>query len=795
MRSFTHVIFTLCFSLITFTFSYAQKSSNWCGQVSMEETFRLNHPSHLPDILNAENLLKLVGNPNKLQRGARAKKVIPVVFHIIHQNGSENIIDQQVFDQMRILNEDYNASNADLINVHPQFTPIIGDMEIEFRLARKDPNGNPSNGIDRIVSSQTNNGGDAAKLNPWPRSKYLNIWVVKNWNSSIPNGVLAYAYKPASVVNSAAVDGIICLSQFIGSIGTGQPLFARTISHEIGHYLNLSHTWGNTNDPGLSSNCNSDDGVSDTPLCIGSFGCNTNFTSCGSLDNIQNHMDYADCTVMFSQGQTNVVAAALNSSVSSRNNLSTAANLNATGVSDLISANFKANRLSVCEYESIDFSDLSEYDAQNWDWDFPNGINGTSTQKNPSETYSQLGVYDVSLIATKGNQSVSKTRVGYIQVNPHLGRYAPYSEDFSSIDHLNHEYWYGVNDFEDAYFFKADPVNGINQSACLQLENHGNTLESNDELRTTTFDLRMFSQVTISFKIAYAQKTSSDRSKLSLYVSSDCGKTWFLKWTGIGPTLGNAPITPGYYTPASTNEWKTVTINNIGSNQLAQANQFKLVFENNEGNNLYLDDFNISGTYSSTAQLKYPLDAQSNVPNTQKILWKAMGGGVDAYEYQLDTDVNFNTSNLQTGTNNFIAVTDGTDTEFQPSVLTNGNTYFWRVRLIKGGQPQSWSDTWSFTVAQDGVSTQDILASKYGIKVFPNPMKELGILEFSLPQSTDVSITVTNSIGKTYVLQENFNFSMGTHLLNLSEIQLSKGMYVVNLQIGEALIHQKFIVQ
>lgn len=795
MKSFTYIFSTICFTLFTFYCANAQQNANWCGQAPMDKKFRLEHPEHLDDIINAEIALKEATQDFQNQRGARATKVIPVVFHIIHQNGTENISDAQIYDQIRILNEDYNATNSDLADVIPDFTSIIGDMDIEFRLAKKDPNGNLTNGIDRIVSTQTTNGSDAAKLNPWSRSKYLNIWVVKSWNSSIPSGVLAYAYKPASVVNSASVDGIICLSQYIGSIGTGLPLYARTISHEVGHFLNLSHTWGDTNEPGLSTNCNSDDGVTDTPLCIGSYGCNTSTTSCNSLDNIQNHMDYADCTVMFSIGQTDVAAATLNSSVSFRSNLSRASNLSATGVDELILADFSANRLSFCEYETINFSDLSEYDASIWNWDFPNGINGSSAQKNPTEIYPELGVFNVSLSASNGNQLVTKTKLGYIHVNPRLGRFAPYAEDFSTISNLNHEYWYAVNDFEDEYLFNVNPDNGYDQSACLLLNNHGNLTETSDELLTTTFDLRMFSQVTVSFKTAYAQKSTTDRSKLSLYVSGDCGETWSLKWSGIGSTLGNTSVTTGYYIPSSNNDWKTTSINTIGSSELAQANQFKFVFENNEGNNLYLDDFNITGSYSSTAQLKYPLDEQTNVPNNQTIYWKAMGGGVDSYEYQLDTDANFNTSNLQSGIQNFIAITDGLDTEFQPSNLVNGSTYYWRVRLIKSGQTQSWSDTWSFTVSSNGLFTDDILAAKYQLKVYPNPMTDIGILEFSLEESSFVSVRVTNTIGKTYVLQETQYFGFGTHVLNLSEFSLSKGLYVIEIQIGVETIHQKFIVQ
>jgi hypothetical protein len=376
-----------------------------------------------------------------------------------------------------------------------------------------------------------------------------------------------------------------------------------------------------------------------------------------------------------------------------------------------------------------------------------------------------------------------------------LGKFAPFAEDFSSINQLNHENWYAVNDLEDAYQFVADASNGYSGSAGLRMENHGNSNTSSDELLSTTYDLRLFTSVNISFKVAYAQKTSSDISKLTFYISSDCGKTWTPRWSGYGPTMSNAPVTPGYYTPGSNSDWKTINVNGISGNLLAQTNQFKLVFENKEGNNLFIDDFNVTGNYSETAQLKYPFDGQTSVPNSQEIKWKAMGNGVDAYEFELDDNASFNSSNLQTGIQNFIAITDGSDTEYSPTGLTNGQTYYWRVRLIKNGQANPWSATWNFTVANDGVSTQDVLAHKYQVKLYPNPMNTSGVVEFSLAKGQTVEVFATNIIGKTYIIQNKQYLGAGTHLFNLAEIHFTKGVYILNLYIDGETIRQKLVVQ
>ena len=773
----------------------AQKSADWCGQVPMEQQYLDAHPEEANAIQEAERQLDEDYQQALTQRGSRAVKVIPVVFHIIHLNGSENISEAQVLDQMRILNEDYNLGNADLSDVVSGFTNVIGNVGIEFRLARKDPSGNPTNGIDRIVSSKTNQGGDGAKLNPWSRSKYLNIWVIKNWNSNIPNGVLAYAYKPGSVQGSPNIDGIIVKSQYVGSIGTGRPVYARTLTHEIGHYLNLSHTWGNSNNPGVSTNCNGDDGVSDTPNCIGTFSCNLSMNSCGSLDNIQNHMDYADCTVMFTHGQGMKMRVSLDSPISSRNNLSKSANLTATGVNELYEANFTADRMTICQHESVDFTDKSAYDPTAWNWSFTAGQNGSSTSQNPQETYTSIGLHDVTLKATSGSMNVTTTKVGYVMVNPLFGKFAPFSDDFSSVTQLNHENWYSENDQDDDYYFEANANNGYNASRCVKLKNFGNEGATQDALVSTTYDLRMFTSVNISFKVAYARKSNNDLGKMVLYVSNDCGVTWSPKWSKISPLLSNVGIKPTSYTPSSNADWTSFTVSGISGSSLSQTSQFKFVFENKEGNNLYIDDVNVTGSYSDQAQLKYPFNGMAAMPNTQSIYWKATGAGVDSYEYELDTDPAFNTGNLQTGINTYISVVDGLDTEFTPTGLVNGQKYYWRVRLIKSSQAKGWSDTWNFTVASNGVSTQDIMANKYQFKVFPNPMKQNGVVSFTMPKGENIALSITDLLGKTNLVIAEGYYGQGTHLFNISELDLPAGVYVVNMNTSIGTIHQKFIVQ
>ena len=210
-----------------------------------------------------EEIQRLI-RENSEVRGRDIVVTIPIVFHVLHLGGIENISDEQIFDQMEILNSDFRMLNtAELATAIPYFASIAGDAEMQFALPTKDPQGNCTSGINRIKTVETLRGGDESKLKPWPRSKYLNVWVTK----FIDSGAAGYAYKPGSAEGFLQLrDGIMIKQDYVGSIGTSSPTNSRALTHEIGHYFNLDHTWGGTNDPEV--NCG-DDGVEDTPITKG----------------------------------------------------------------------------------------------------------------------------------------------------------------------------------------------------------------------------------------------------------------------------------------------------------------------------------------------------------------------------------------------------------------------------------------------------------------------------------------------------------------------------------------------
>ena len=222
---------------------------------------------------------------------------IPVVFHVVYRTETENISDAQIQSQLDVLNADFRRLNSDADDTWPQ----AADSQIEFCLASFDPQGNPSTGILRVPTTVNGFGtGDAVKFSSqggsdaWPYTDYLNFWVC-----NIGGGILGYAQFPGG---NAATDGVVNGYQYTGTIGTATSPFdlGRTATHEVGHWLNLRHIWGD-------GGCTASDFVDDTPNSDGpNYGCALGNVACSTVDMVQNYMDYSDdgCMNLFTQGQT-----------------------------------------------------------------------------------------------------------------------------------------------------------------------------------------------------------------------------------------------------------------------------------------------------------------------------------------------------------------------------------------------------------------------------------------------------------------------------------------------------------
>lgn len=521
--------------------------------------------------------------------------IIPIVFHIIHNNGPENISNDQVYDAVRVLNEDLRRENENWESVNDAFLDLVADTRIEFRLATKDPQGNCHSGITRTVSTLTNVGDQSMKeLIQWPRNMYLNVWV-----SASANGAAGYTYRPGSVANFPTGDGIVLLHSYTGSIGTSSPYRSHTLTHEVGHWINLAHTWGNSNDPGLPENCDEDDNVSDTPNTIGWTSCNVNGNTCGGgVDNVENYMEYSYCGKMFTLGQATRMTAALNSSIAQRNQLWQTANLVATGVNSdaqLCSATFTGNGGVICAGTSVAFQDLSFHNVTSRTWSFPGGEPSVSAEENPVVTYEEPGVYPVSLTVSDGNNTLTTTSQNYVTVLPVPGNPGPFSEGFEEISPLTGETW-TVRDPNGGNGFALTNVTSFSGDKCVRLNNNVSNYLQIDELVSTTYDMSNVESITISFRYAFAKRSVDNDDRLRVYVSPNCGGVWSLRKQLRGNTdLPTAPNTNSTFVPSDESQWGYAVVDNIPADYFLENFRFKFWFQSDGGNNLYIDDINLNG--------------------------------------------------------------------------------------------------------------------------------------------------------------------------------------------------------
>jgi Pregnancy-associated plasma protein-A len=270
-----------------------------CAQMVVHELLAETQPEYRERRLRAEEETRQSIDSGQAMRVTATLVTLQVVVHIVHRTAEEDITDAQVRSQIDVLNRDYRAKNTDRRKVPPVWKGLVLDANIEFALASKDPDGEPTSGITRTATTVSAFGADdsvkdkqTGGVEPWPTDRYLNIWVC-----NLGGGLLGYAQFPGGPANT---DGVVVLYSAFGTRRGAQPPFhkGRTATHEVGHFLGLRHIWGDMND------CTGNDFVADTPPARQANTGKPNFphVTCNNGPNgdmFMNYMDYVDDEAMF----------------------------------------------------------------------------------------------------------------------------------------------------------------------------------------------------------------------------------------------------------------------------------------------------------------------------------------------------------------------------------------------------------------------------------------------------------------------------------------------------------------
>ena len=390
------------------------------------------------------------------------------------------------------------------------------------------------------------------------------------------------------------------------------------MTHEIGHYLGLSHPWGSTNEPGMSCG---DDGIPDTPVTRGSnLNCNLGLSQCtvGVIENVQNYMDYSYCSVMFSQNQATAMRNILQGISGNRNQLINDTTAILTGINLTVPnscipvAYAYPSRKVVCPGEAVNFFDRS-YNGQVTyrEWQFYDGQASSSTSSNPVVSYTTPGYKSVILKVgnSQGEDSIILSNVVYV---------SPEWPDFTgpnSIDFETNQSGIIENPENNWAKFEVTSGVGMNQSKELMLSNYFNISGttpfssnsfynnrlggSQDAYITPSFDLITTTNIEVTFDYAYATNAENEidiTESLEVLSSRNCGLSWNPRLTITGAellTAGNYGYNPFF--PTTQNVWKSASFNYTPNSQDTDT-RFKFLFTASDySNNLFIDNIRING--------------------------------------------------------------------------------------------------------------------------------------------------------------------------------------------------------
>ena len=665
---------------------------------------------------------------------------IPVVVHVVYYNSNENISDQQIFSQIDIINEDFRRLNADTINTPSAFQSVAADTEIEFCLASEDPNGNTTTGITRTATSQssfsTNDGvkySSSGGVDAWNTSEYLNIWVC-----DLSGGLLGYAQFPGGTASS---DGVVCDYAYFGNMGTATSPYdqGRTLTHEIGHWLNLRHIWGD-------SFCGNDF-CNDTPEHSGSnYGC-PNFPSTSNCngngssgDMFMNYMDYTDdaCMNIFTNDQKTRMIAAIN-----------------TSRSGLLTSNGCSNADYGCtDQAAYNYSPVAIFNDGSCCYD-AGCMDPTAVNYNPTVCYDDgsciapvLGCTDPSASNYDASANTTIASGGAIDNTFGTGGY------FNGDQHLI------FDATKECIIRSATIYSEANNSITFELRNSGGVV-----IDDTTLSVSSGQQiVNLNFEVPIGNDMQLGVAQGALQ--------------NVGLYRNNASASYPYDIASAIN----ITSSSAGGN--GGANAFIYYY-------FYYDievETPCQGTGTGTAS--WDCDGQGNCfdPGTGNGQYASLNQCQSScITPTWDCDGQGNCFDPGTGNGQYTSLNQCQSSCITPTWDCDGGTCF------DPGNGMGLYATLNDCEASCTNVGLEVLNLE-GLKIYPNPSSDIFNIEFSSIRKQTLNIRIYNSLGKN-ILEDHLNDFSGSYNQKFNLKYSAKGVYFLEITTNQGIINKKLILK
>ncbi|GIV44901.1 MAG: hypothetical protein KatS3mg035_2024 [Bacteroidia bacterium] len=770
---------------LTLLLAFHLQAQRKCATMEVHERMLNEHPEYHKNIQEIEEFTQrmiLSGNYNKTSNII----TIPVVVHVVYYNSTQNISDAQIQSQIDVLNADFRNLNSDKNNRPSLFAGLAADIQIEFCLAKRTPTGAATNGI--IRKSTTVNGfstDDKVKYSStggsdaWDRNKYLNIWVC-----ALTGGVLGYAQFPGG---PAATDGVVIDYRYFGTIGTATAPFnkGRTATHEVGHWLNLRHIWGD-------ANCG-DDFVSDTPTQqTSNYGCPTfPKPSCGNTsDMFMNYMDYVDdaCMNMFTAGQSSRMRA-LFATGGARVSLATSDGCVPPSSSPTYCSS-KGNSVADEYIKTVTFAGINNTTGAN---------GGYANFTNLTANVTKGSVYSITLVPGFTSSAYPEYWRVWIDFN-------------------------GDMDFDDAgeLAFDAGATSTTTVNGTLSIPANA-VVTGNTRMRVSmkyngaptaceTFGYGEVEDYTVNISNA----SSTCNVPTSVTASNITTNSATISWTAVS---GAVSYTVQYKTSSATT-WSTATAttNSLNLTGLSASTTYNVQVRTNCSSNSSNYSSAISFT-TSAPSTSCPSDAyeannsssaaKTLTPGTTITAYICPAGDIDWYKVSTTStykNIRVTLSNLPADYDLYLynssltllskSENGSTTSETVKYNGTGAATYY--IRVIGYNNATSTSpykllaqrSSSAYRLAEN--SDEDIVIESV-LQVYPNPAQNNVNLKFLATENQSV-IQVIDMNGKL-VFMQSYVTDLGENEVNIDTQNLSNGTYLVRVLSGENEFQQKLLIQ